>query len=394
MAYLRVLESGDPTQIDRIYQLQGAEVTVGRGRENSIVLEDNAVSRQHARILQTPEGFLLVDNNSANGTWVNDQRVNEMKLSDRDRIRFGKTVLEASEIGDSQATALLEIDGFAPGRFGTPAPAPVQAVPAPPARPAPEPPPAPVQAAPPPPARPAPPPAPPAPAPAPPPRPAAAPAPPPQPQWQAPPPPPARPAPAPPPTPRPVAPAPPPARPHPPQPPSPAYAPIAPAPMPARPYSPPPAPAYEPEPRGYESGEPAGFWIRLAAYILDSLILGLALGVVIGPLMFLLMRGVTEPAAVMVYMTIAQLIAFVISIAYILYFWGTKGATPGKKILHLRIVREDGEEPLGFGTAAMRMLGYIVSGVILYIGFLMIAFTKDKKGLHDMIAKTRVVKES
>ena len=57
-----------------------------------------------------------------------------------------------------------------------------------------------------------------------------------------------------------------------------------------------------------------------------------------------------------------------------------------------RIVREDGEEPLGWGTAFMRLVGYMVSGFILYIGFLMIAFNPEKKGLHDMIAKTRVLK--
>ena len=57
-----------------------------------------------------------------------------------------------------------------------------------------------------------------------------------------------------------------------------------------------------------------------------------------------------------------------------------------------RILREYGEEPLGWGTAFMRLVGYMVSGFILYIGFLMIAFNPDKQGLHDKIAKTRVLK--
>ena len=45
-----------------------------------------------------------------------------------------------------------------------------------------------------------------------------------------------------------------------------------------------------------------------------------------------------------------------------------------------------------WGTAFMRLVGYMVSGFVLYIGFLMIAFNPEKKGLHDMIAKTRVLK--
>ena len=82
----------------------------------------------------------------------------------------------------------------------------------------------------------------------------------------------------------------------------------------------------------------------------------------------------------------------VASLGYILWFWANRGATPGKKMLGLRIVREDGEEPLGWGTAFMRLVGYMVSGFILYIGFLMIAFNPEKQGLHDKIAKTRVLK--
>ncbi len=61
-------------------------------------------------------------------------------------------------------------------------------------------------------------------------------------------------------------------------------------------------------------------------------------------------------------------------------------------MLGLKIVREDGEEPMGWGPAFLRLVGYMVSGFILYIGFLMIAFNAEKMGLHDMIAKTRVLK--
>ncbi len=86
------------------------------------------------------------------------------------------------------------------------------------------------------------------------------------------------------------------------------------------------------------------------------------------------------------------LLAMVVSIAYILVPWARSGATLGKKILSLKIVREDGVEPLGYGKAALRLVGYMVSGMILYIGFIMAAFTENNKALHDMIAGTRVVR--
>ena len=65
-------------------------------------------------------------------------------------------------------------------------------------------------------------------------------------------------------------------------------------------------------------------------------------------------------------------------------------ATPGKRVLGLHIVRTDGQR-IGYGLAVGRYLAYIPSSLILGIGFLMIGWNEEKKGLHDMICKTRVV---
>jgi uncharacterized RDD family membrane protein YckC len=48
---------------------------------------------------------------------------------------------------------------------------------------------------------------------------------------------------------------------------------------------------------------------------------------------------------------------------------------------------------VSFGTAFIRAIGKIISGMIMYIGYLMAAFTEKKQGLHDMIASTLVVKK-
>ncbi len=60
--------------------------------------------------------------------------------------------------------------------------------------------------------------------------------------------------------------------------------------------------------------------------------------------------------------------------------------------LGLKIVTAQGGK-LTWGKAILRYVGYFVSGIILGIGYLMVFFTENKKGLHDMIAGTRVVKK-
>ena len=74
---------------------------------------------------------------------------------------------------------------------------------------------------------------------------------------------------------------------------------------------------------------------------------------------------------------------------YYVYHWGVKGATPGKRLLGLKVVAEDGSEPIGLSRATVRVLGYLLSGLTLGIGFLMIAFGGS---LHDRLAGTRVVR--
>ena len=73
-----------------------------------------------------------------------------------------------------------------------------------------------------------------------------------------------------------------------------------------------------------------------------------------------------------------------------IYLDGNVGGTPGKLILGLRIVNEQGTT-IGIPRAILRYIGKIVSGMILLIGYIMIGFTQKKQGLHDMIASTYVV---
>ena len=117
---------------------------------------------------------------------------------------------------------------------------------------------------------------------------------------------------------------------------------------------------------------PAGFWIRFVAIILDGILVG----------------GVTFGLAMVGAPTI---LGFVIGLGYYIYFPSSDMmATPGKAVLGLKITDNDGNQITG-GTATVRYLGYIISAIVLYIGFLMVGFSDKKRGLHDMVAGTLVV---
>jgi uncharacterized RDD family membrane protein YckC len=76
--------------------------------------------------------------------------------------------------------------------------------------------------------------------------------------------------------------------------------------------------------------------------------------------------------------------------AYFTYFHGICGKTPGKMVFGLKVIRETGE-PLTFGTAFLRWIGYFVSSLPLNLGFIWIAFDRKKQGFHDKLAGTVVI---
>jgi uncharacterized RDD family membrane protein YckC len=124
----------------------------------------------------------------------------------------------------------------------------------------------------------------------------------------------------------------------------------------------------------------AGFWIRLLAYVIDAIILNL-----LALLPTMLVQMVTQ----------SEYAGLPIGIIFALAYFGgfTSGgwqATPGKRICGIHVIREDGGRvslALGLG----RYLAYFISSLPLAVGFMMIGWTQQKQGLHDMICGTRVV---
>lgn len=139
----------------------------------------------------------------------------------------------------------------------------------------------------------------------------------------------------------------------------------------------------------------AGFWRRVVASIIDSIITAIAF-VIIG-------AGLALSAGESVSRTLAGEDGFnapyaVLNIFSLVGGWlysalmesSAKQATLGKMALSICVTDMDGRR-ISFGRATGRYFAKILSAIILLIGYIMAAFTARKQGLHDMIASTLVV---
>lgn len=134
-----------------------------------------------------------------------------------------------------------------------------------------------------------------------------------------------------------------------------------------------------------------GFGRRFVAYFIDSILLSIVggcLGFVIGLIGAVASQG-SEDAATAINVA-AQCISFLVSVAYFVGFWATSGQTLGKMALGIKVISADGS-PVSWGKAFLRYLGYIISGLVLALGFIWAAFDERRQGWHDKIAGTYVV---
>lgn len=133
----------------------------------------------------------------------------------------------------------------------------------------------------------------------------------------------------------------------------------------------------------------AGFWRRVAAYLIDSLLLyfGLFVAFVLLAAFGLAMEeGAAERFGSLVGM--ATFWAYFATLES-----GSRQATVGKRVLGIKVV-DLGGRPISFGRASGRHFGKLLSALILGIGFLMCIFTVRKQCLHDMMASCLVVRDS
>jgi uncharacterized RDD family membrane protein YckC len=125
---------------------------------------------------------------------------------------------------------------------------------------------------------------------------------------------------------------------------------------------------------------PAGFWVRLLASIMDTLIISIPFGI-----MAYILTGNWENE------NLSGTISTIYSILLPIVWYGY---TVGKRIMKIRIVKVDGSK-LGIGAMLMRVLVagliYIVTlGIAAIVSAFMVGLREDKRSLHDLIAGTYV----
>ena len=81
------------------------EICIGRANNNDIVIDNLAVSKEHAKIIKLPDGYGLVDLDSTNGTLLNDKDIKKAKLAPQDVLTIGKHTIEIKSTGEQKAVA-------------------------------------------------------------------------------------------------------------------------------------------------------------------------------------------------------------------------------------------------------------------------------------------------
>jgi len=141
---------------------------------------------------------------------------------------------------------------------------------------------------------------------------------------------------------------------------------------PREPPSPTPAPAPPPAaaPALADLAAPrAGFWLRIGALLLDTILVG----------------------AILSFVLPTRRIELLLLASYAAVMWKVRGTTIGGIICNLKIVRVDGR-PIDWPTAIVRALGCFLSLAALGLGFLWILFDDERQAWHDKIAGTVVVR--
>jgi len=151
------------------------------------------------------------------------------------------------------------------------------------------------------------------------------------------------------------------------------------------PAAPPPPPVWNAQPPAGQPTGYGGFWLRVVAYIIDAILLSVAAGVI----------GVVTGGG---YGDLEHInysgsgISLVVGWLYFALMESSeRGATVGKMAVGLRVVTDQGQR-LSFLHATGRYFAKFISAIIFGIGFLMIGWTDRKRGLHDMIAGTMVIR--
>jgi uncharacterized RDD family membrane protein YckC len=138
----------------------------------------------------------------------------------------------------------------------------------------------------------------------------------------------------------------------------------------------PPPPQTSMPTTGRASGPRAGFWRRFAGALIDGILLGIIEAI---------LRAIIGASA-------GTALYIVIGIVYFTAMIGsTRGQTLGQMALGIRVIDFNTGGPIGYGRAFLRWLVSIVSGIVIFLGYLWMLWDQEKQCWHDKAANCVVV---
>lgn len=137
----------------------------------------------------------------------------------------------------------------------------------------------------------------------------------------------------------------------------------------------------------------AGFFVRLTAFLIDMIIVSVALAVIRVPMWFV---SLNNPDNVLVrnfifQYSIVDIVCYLLTVLYFVLMTYYTGATLGKKLFQLRVVSTEDRKMTFFEVLYRESIGRFLSGVIMNLGYLLILAQKEHRGIHDLLADTSVI---
>lgn len=141
-----------------------------------------------------------------------------------------------------------------------------------------------------------------------------------------------------------------------------------------------------------------GFWIRFGAYVIDSILVGIVFGILIRVTSAVTVTcpagtvslNASCPGGVTAYSG-AFYVLLLLALAYYVVLWAF-GGTLGQRMLGLKVVDATSGQCIGIPRSILRMVGFAIAAIPIYLGLMWAGWDPRKQGWHDKIAATVVIR--
>ena len=137
----------------------------------------------------------------------------------------------------------------------------------------------------------------------------------------------------------------------------------------------------------------AGFFVRLSAYIIDCIIVGIALLIIKIPkfIIYMMNPEMFFLKPILFKFSIFDIVIYLLGLTYFVLMTYYCGGTLGKILFNLKVCKATYEKLSLFTIIYRESIGRYLSGLILFIGYIMIGVDSKKRALHDILSDTLVV---